>query len=151
VTPEHDAWLVDLDGTLYASSPVKLAMLAELSLLGWGVLGTLRRFRAEHEQLRRTQAEPLPSPYRLQLERTASALGLAPAIGRQQAHDIVYDACRKVNEQGGTLADALAALPTVTQHFDRAAIARLTDPANYLGLAPQMVDRALALSAGASF
>jgi FMN phosphatase YigB (HAD superfamily) len=80
VTPEHDAWLVDLDGTLYAASPVKMAMLAELSLLGWGVLGTLRRFRAEHERLRRTQAEPLPSPYRLQLERTASALGLAPAV-----------------------------------------------------------------------
>ena len=78
----------------------------------------------------------------------AVMMGLAPAIGRQQAHDIVYDACRTVNEQGGTLAEALAALPAVTQHFDRAAIDRLTDPANYLGLAPQMVDRALALSAG---
>jgi 3-carboxy-cis,cis-muconate cycloisomerase len=77
----------------------------------------------------------------------AVMMGLAPAIGRQQAHDIVYDACRTVNEHGGTLAEALAALPTVTRHFDRAAIDRLTDPANYLGLAPQMVDRALALSA----
>ena len=74
-------------------------------------------------------------------------MGLAPHIGRQQAHDVVYDACRTVNENGGTLAEALAALPEVTQHFDRAAIDRLTDPANYLGLAPQMVDRALALSA----
>ena len=74
-------------------------------------------------------------------------MGLAPHIGRQQAHDIVYDACRTVNEKGGTLAEALAALPEVTRHFDRAAIDRLTDPANYLGLAPQMVDRALALSA----
>ena len=45
------------------------------------------------------------------------------------------------------LAEALAALPEVTRHFDRATIDRLTDPANYLGLAPQMVDRALALSA----
>jgi 3-carboxy-cis,cis-muconate cycloisomerase len=68
-------------------------------------------------------------------------------MGRQQAHDVVYDACRTVNEQGGTLAEALAALPAVTQHFDAAAIARLTDPANYLGLAPQMVDRALECSA----
>ena len=74
-------------------------------------------------------------------------MGLAPHIGRQQAHDVVYDACRTVNEKGGTLAEALAALPEVTKHFDRAAIDRLTDPANYLGLAPQMVDRALALSA----
>lgn len=77
----------------------------------------------------------------------AVMMGLAPAIGRQQAHDVVYDACRTVNENGGTLAEALAALPAVTAHFDRAAIDRLTDPANYLGLAPQMVDRALAASA----
>lgn len=76
----------------------------------------------------------------------AVMMGLAPAIGRQQAHDVVYEACRTANEKGGTLADALAALPAVTAHFDRAAIERLTDPANYLGLAPQMVDRALALS-----
>lgn len=77
----------------------------------------------------------------------AVMMGLAPAIGRQQAHDVVYDACRVVNEQGGSLADALAALPAVTAHFDRAAIERLTDPANYLGQAPVMVDRALAASA----
>lgn len=77
----------------------------------------------------------------------AVMMGLAPAIGRQQAHDVVYDACRTVNEQGGTLAEALAALPAVTRHVDRATIDRLTDPANYLGLAPQMVDRALEQSA----
>ncbi|SAK71515.1 3-carboxy-cis,cis-muconate cycloisomerase [Caballeronia hypogeia] len=76
----------------------------------------------------------------------AVMMGMAPYTGRQQAHDIVYDACRTVNEHGGTLAEALAALPEVTKHFDRAAIDRLTDPANYLGLAPQMVDRAVALS-----
>jgi len=76
----------------------------------------------------------------------AVMMGLAPFTGRQQAHDIVYDACRTVNDNGGTLAEALAALPEVTKHFDRAAIDRLTDPANYLGLAPQMVDRAVHLS-----
>ena len=77
----------------------------------------------------------------------AVMMGLAPAMGRQQAHDVVYDACRSVNETGGTLAEALAALPAVTAHFDRQAIDRLTDPANYLGLAPAMVDRAVAASA----
>ena len=77
----------------------------------------------------------------------AVMMGMAPHIGRQQAHDVVYDACRTVNEHGGTLADALSALPEVTRHFDRTTIDRLTDPANYLGLAPQMVDQALALSA----
>ena len=73
----------------------------------------------------------------------AVMMGLAPQIGRQQAHDVVYAACRTVNEQGGTLAEVLAAEPEVTRHLDRAAIERLTDPANYLGAAPAMVDRVL--------
>lgn len=77
----------------------------------------------------------------------AVMMGLAPVMGRQQAHDVVYDACRVVNEQGGSLADALTAIPAVTAHCDRAAIEHLTDPANYLGQAPEMVDRALAHSA----
>lgn len=77
----------------------------------------------------------------------AVMMGLAPAMGRQQAHDVVYSACRTVNDHGGTLAEALAALPEVMRHVDRATIDRLTDPANYLGLAPAMVDRALAASA----
>ena len=74
----------------------------------------------------------------------AVMMQMAPFIGRQQAHDIVYGACRIVNEKGGTLAEALNAMPEVTKHFDGAAIARMTDPANYCGLAPQMVDRVIA-------
>ncbi|TNC07963.1 3-carboxy-cis,cis-muconate cycloisomerase [Methylobacterium terricola] len=74
----------------------------------------------------------------------AVMMALAPHTGRQAAHDLVYTACRVANERGGTLAEALAAVPEVTAHFDRAAIDRLTDPANYLGAAPQMVDRVLA-------
>ncbi len=76
----------------------------------------------------------------------AVMMGLAPHLGRQHAHDVVYGACRIVNEKGGTLADALARDPAITKHLDRAAIDRLTDPANYLGMAPQMVDRVLAQS-----
>ena len=74
----------------------------------------------------------------------AAMMALAPYTGRQEAHDLVYAACRVVNEKGGSLAEALAAVPEVTAHFDRAAIDRLTDPANYLGAAPEMVDRVLA-------
>ena len=74
----------------------------------------------------------------------AVMMGLAPHIGRQQAHDVVYAACRVVNEQGGTLAEALAADPAVTRHINRAQIDALTDPANYLGQAPDMVDKVLA-------
>ncbi len=73
----------------------------------------------------------------------AVMMGLAPHTGRQDAHDLVYAACRRSNDTGVTLAEALVQQPCVTAHLDAAAIARLTDPANYLGAAPAMVDRVL--------
>ncbi|GIQ76503.1 adenylosuccinate lyase family protein [Bradyrhizobium sp. RD5-C2] len=73
----------------------------------------------------------------------AVMMGLAPAIGRQDAHDVVYDACRVANDKGLTLAEALAADDRVASRIDRATIDRLTAPKNYLGLAPEMVDRVL--------
>jgi 3-carboxy-cis,cis-muconate cycloisomerase len=76
----------------------------------------------------------------------AVMMGLAPEIGRQQAHDVVYDACRLANEKNMTLADALSADREVSARIDRATIERLTSPNNYLGLAPEMVDRVLAAS-----
>lgn len=76
----------------------------------------------------------------------AVMMGLAPDLGRQEAHDVVYDACRVANEKGMTLADALSADPRVSARIDRATIDRLTSPRNYLGLAPQMVDRVIASS-----
>lgn len=76
----------------------------------------------------------------------AVMMGLAPALGRQKAHDIVYDACRSANRDKLSLAEALQGNPIVTEHASRDDIARLTNPANYLGLAPQMVDRTVALS-----
>lgn len=76
----------------------------------------------------------------------AVMMGLAPQIGRQAAHDVVYDACRIANEKDMSLADALSADPRVSSRIDRATIDRLTSPKNYLGLAPDMVDRVLASS-----
>jgi 3-carboxy-cis,cis-muconate cycloisomerase len=77
----------------------------------------------------------------------AVMMGLAPQIGRQQAHDVVYDACRVVNERGGSLAEALSADPEVSGRIDGTTIERLTNPGNYLGQTPQMVDRVLRSSA----
>ena len=76
----------------------------------------------------------------------AVMMGLAPELGRQEAHDVVYDACQLANEKGLTLADALISDPRVATHIDRATIDRLTAPDNYLGLARDMVDRVLAAS-----
>jgi 3-carboxy-cis,cis-muconate cycloisomerase len=43
-----------------------------------------------------------------------------------------------------SLADALSADKRVSERINRATIERLTAPKNYLGLAPEMVDRVLA-------
>lgn len=75
-----DAWLVDLDGTLYTARWVKLAMAAELAILGWTSLGTLRRFRHEHERLRQLPGPETETPFMTQLARTAEALGLDVSI-----------------------------------------------------------------------
>jgi 3-carboxy-cis,cis-muconate cycloisomerase len=73
----------------------------------------------------------------------AVMMGLAPHLGRSEAHDLVYGACRVVAEKGGRLADALAAMPEVSRHLQLQALERLTDPANYLGAAQEMVDRVI--------
>lgn len=71
----------------------------------------------------------------------AVMMGLAPALGRQTAHDVVYDACRRAFLERRPLADVLGEDGKVTAHLDAAAIAQLCDPAGYLGAAPVMVDR----------
>lgn len=78
----------------------------------------------------------------------AVMMAAAPKLGRQHAHDVVYDACRKAIEGGGQLADILAGVPEIVDALgDIEAIRRHCDPANYLGLSGPMVDRALQLSA----
>jgi 3-carboxy-cis,cis-muconate cycloisomerase len=73
----------------------------------------------------------------------AVMMGLAPHLGRNAAHDVVYAACRIVERDGGRLAEVLARMPEVSGRLDRAALERLTDPTNYLGMAPEMVDRVI--------
>ncbi len=70
---DYDAWLVDLDGTLYRPRPVKLMMGLCLVVFGFRHVKLLRRFRHEHEALREHLTEPVESPFAIQLERTASA------------------------------------------------------------------------------
>ena len=72
----------------------------------------------------------------------AVMMGLAPKLGRQDAHDIVYDACREA-ANGRPLIEVLLANPKVGSHFQRAELERLLDPRNYLGSAGEMVDRSL--------
>jgi len=73
----------------------------------------------------------------------AVMMGLGPKLGRQRAHDIVYDVCRKVAATGRPLLDLLLEDREIAGAATRAELAALTDPANYLGLAGEMVDRVL--------
>ena len=78
----------------------------------------------------------------------AVMMGLGPYLGRQYAHDLVYDICRNVIATGRPLLDLLAENEEVSKHLDRAALAKLCDPANYLGEAGAMVDRVLGMRKG---
>lgn len=74
----------------------------------------------------------------------AVMMGLAPFLGREYAHDLVYDICREALAQDRPLLDLLVAHPEINKHLDREALASLCDPSNYLGLSGVMVDRVLA-------
>jgi len=78
----------------------------------------------------------------------AVMMGLGPFIGREYAHDLVYDLCRESLAKKVPLIDLLAAHPQIARHVDRAALERMLDPANYLGQSGVMVDRVLARMAG---
>ena len=73
----------------------------------------------------------------------AVMMALAPTLGRQQAHDVVYEASMRAVESGGPLLEGLLAEPDVIAHLDRPALERLLEPASYVGLAGAFVDRVL--------
>jgi len=73
----------------------------------------------------------------------AVMMGLAPYLGRERAHDLVYDICRKVHQTGVPLIELLSDDPEIARHLDRAALRKLFEPANYLGLSGTMIDQVL--------
>lgn len=64
----------------------------------------------------------------------AVMLHLGKTIGRQHAHEIIYEAAQKATREGGSFADVLAADPRITRHLTPADIERLLDPAGRTGL-----------------
>lgn len=71
----------------------------------------------------------------------AVMMGLAPHLGREEAHHVVKHACDVALAERTTLTEALAREPAVTARLDAAAIARMTDPAAYLGASAAFIDR----------
>ena len=74
----------------------------------------------------------------------AVMMGLGRFIGREYAHDLVYDLCRDAARRDRPLLDLLCEHPEIMRHVTRAQLAAWCDPANYLGQAGAMVDRVLA-------
>jgi 3-carboxy-cis,cis-muconate cycloisomerase len=79
----------------------------------------------------------------------AVMMGLGPYLGRQRAHDLVYDICRVSAIEGKPLVDLLAQDKDISKHVPRAELEKMCDPAAYLGLAGEMVDRVLKAEAAA--
>ncbi|KAK0385561.1 hypothetical protein NLU13_6740 [Sarocladium strictum] len=76
----------------------------------------------------------------------AVMMRLAESIGRQAAHDVVYEACKKTIERGdkSTLLETLKESKTVVDAIAVDELTSLCEPVNYLGSSQRMVDATLA-------
>ena len=72
------------------------------------------------------------------------AAALAPALGRADAQDLVEKAARRSLESGRTFRDVLLELPPVADALGPDRLHAALDPALYLGVTTDLIDRALA-------
>ena len=77
----------------------------------------------------------------------AVMMELAKHVGRQRAHDVVYEACKESIEgdRGSSLLEVLLEKPEVTGAIAETKLKSLCEPSNYLGASGLMVDNVLAL------
>ena len=73
----------------------------------------------------------------------AVMLALANKVGRQTAHDVIYECSMRAIEHGLSFRQTLAEHPIVAAHLKTRDIELLLDPIHYTGLAGQFVDRVL--------
>ncbi|QVK34252.1 3-carboxy-cis,cis-muconate cycloisomerase [Pseudomonas syringae] len=74
----------------------------------------------------------------------AVSIALAQRIGRDAAHHLVEQCCRRAVEQNAHLRQVLGETPQVSEQFSSDELDRLLDPAHYLGQARHWVERAVA-------
>jgi 3-carboxy-cis,cis-muconate cycloisomerase len=73
----------------------------------------------------------------------AVMMGLAPKLGRDRAHDVLYAICHDPAMGEKSLTDLLLARKDVMAELSEDEIRKLTNPESYLGLSAAMVDRVL--------
>ncbi len=78
-----------------------------------------------------------------QIVAEAVMMHLGQSIGRQQAHDVVYEACALALTENRSLYTVLAAMPAITNVMSDDTLRHILDPANYIGQAPRYVDNVL--------
>lgn len=80
----------------------------------------------------------------------AIMMELGKALGRQEAHDVIYDAIEEVLAGRVTFTEALAKTPKLTAELSSEAIDSMLDPAGYTGLCGDMAREQAALARDAS-
>ena len=73
----------------------------------------------------------------------AVMMALAPHLSRLGAKKVVEQACKAALSEDKHLRDVLAEIPEVTKHLTLEDLDNLFDPANYIGLAGEIIDEAL--------
>ena len=73
-------------------------------------------------------------------------MGLSEALGRQEAHEILYQICMDVFEKQTPLKDALMQNEEITQRLSESEIDQMLAPHAYIGHATTFVDKVLAQS-----
>ncbi|KAF3937775.1 hypothetical protein ABW19_dt0204948 [Dactylella cylindrospora] len=76
----------------------------------------------------------------------AVMMNLAPFIGRQSAHDVVYKACKTAIEESKSLLEVISADPEVTSKVSQTQLESFCNPTNYLGASQYMVDDVIKIS-----
>jgi 3-carboxy-cis,cis-muconate cycloisomerase len=78
-----------------------------------------------------------------QIVAEAVMMHLGQFIGRQQAHDVVYEACAQALTENRSLYNVLAALPEITAVVPHATLHQILDPANYTGQTSIFIDNVI--------
>ena len=73
----------------------------------------------------------------------AIMMALAPSMGRQEAHELIYKVSQKAFIEGRKLKEVLKEVPKVTEKLTEKDIDHLLEPSSYTGFSGLFVDRVL--------